>query len=105
MSESGRVQRRFIAGAVCPECQVSDRIVVETAVAHVASEALDPALAVAEGELPRRRCVACGFTEAFDATGQSVGGIPRGRAERPQSPQDVPASAVRILDPGAEPDD
>ena len=40
------IRKRFIAGAVCPECGVQDRLVVE--------------------EMPdvkRRRCVSCGFSD------------------------------------------
>ena len=38
--------KRFIAGAVCPQCQVEDRLVVEQADGVV-----------------RRRCVSCGFSD------------------------------------------
>lgn len=40
------IKKRFIAGAVCPDCGAQDRLVVE--------------------EMPdgkRRRCVSCGFTD------------------------------------------
>lgn len=40
------MKRRFIAGAICPQCQAVDRLVVEEV----------------EGTA-RRRCVSCGFSD------------------------------------------
>ena len=84
------IKTRFIAGAVCPDCQVLDRIVVETATL------------VQESELHyRRRCVACGFQDEFSS--QPVHGhhgLPRGRVERPARVSDDAAQVpVQILDP------
>lgn len=70
--------RRFIAGAVCPECRAVDRIVLEQ-----------------EGALQRRRCVSCGYTDTL------VGRTP---AEPPtrlsRHRGEAPATPVRIVDPG-----
>ena len=57
--------KRFISGAVCPACQVVDRIVIESVQGGEGSDGLD------EQEV-RRRCVACGFTEQLDAAAQAV---------------------------------
>ena len=51
------IKKRFIASAVCPSCDVVDRIVVETAVARLEN-----------CELSRRRCVDCGFADEFSST-------------------------------------
>jgi uncharacterized metal-binding protein (TIGR02443 family) len=70
--------RRFIAGAVCPECRALDRIVVEEI----------------EGGR-RRRCVSCGHTDTL-ASGSAL--EPPGRfTRRPE--REVPATVVRIVDP------
>ena len=47
-------RRRFIAGAVCPQCQALDRLVLE----------ID-----ANNQEQRRHCVACGFSELMQAVG------------------------------------
>lgn len=39
-------KKRFIAGAICPRCQIEDRLVVENV-----------------GGKARRRCVSCGFSD------------------------------------------
>ena len=81
-------KKRFIAGAVCPECNEVDRIVVEVA-QH--SESLV--------EMSRRRCVSCGFADEYaEGAGTPVSGIPKGRPERPKSAAVNPVQ-VRILDP------
>jgi uncharacterized protein len=71
--------RRFVAGAVCPQCRAVDRIVIE-----------------AEAEGVWRRCVTCGFTEA-----QPGGAAPlpatRFSGERPRAKGATPAKPVRIL--------
>lgn len=69
-------KKRFIAGAVCAQCQALDRVVVE----FVAATRTDP-------ELSRRRCVSCGFSDNFSSAGQrgSQGvpqSVPKGRPER-----------------------
>ena len=56
MTKVNIFKKRFIAGAVCPECQIVDRIVVETGIQELAQSAADE-----QPEVSRRRCVACGF--------------------------------------------
>lgn len=68
--------RRFIAGAVCPQCRSVDRIVVEAL----------------EGDR-RRRCVACGHTEALSDT---VALEPATRFTTRAS-EPTPVQAVRFL--------
>ncbi len=92
MSEFKIKSKRFIAAAVCPECDAVDRIVVEIAVALTAG-------ASAEAELSRRRCVACGFTDEFSAASRiAYQGLPKGRPEKPKTAAVNPVK-VRILDP------
>ncbi len=82
------IKKQFIAGAVCPECDVVDRIVVEVIVE-----------AVTDAELSRRRCVDCGFADEFSSPQSGpVTGVPKGRPERVRVAS-VQASTVRILDP------
>jgi len=82
------LRKRFIAGAVCPQCSELDRIVVEFARDSSSEE-----------ELNRRRCVACGFVDEFSSVdGAPARGVPKGRPERPAS-EDVDSVKVRILDP------
>ena len=78
-----RTLRRFIAGAVCPECRAMDRIVVEEQ----------------DGER-RRRCVSCGFT---DTIGSAAAAAPPTRfTRRTTSLDEPPATPVKILDPDRE---
>ncbi|XOV83842.1 MAG: YheV family putative metal-binding protein [bacterium] len=100
-------KKRFIAGAVCPECQAVDRIVVETAMpvpAGKAADRIDP-----EQALSRRRCVACGFADEFSAANLiNSQGVPRGKPEKPRprtDPSTTLTQAVRILVPGKPPQD
>lgn len=71
--EAQVIKTRFIAGAVCPDCQALDRLVVEYAIVELQSS-----------ELSRRRCVACGFVEAFNEDQPTASaGVPRvGRSGR-----------------------
>lgn len=75
--------RKFIAGAICPECREVDRIVLEV---------LDGAR--------RRRCVSCGHTDTMvnGATQELPTRVTRGQR------RDVPATSVRIVDPRSEND-
>jgi len=69
-------KRRFIAGAVCPECRCEDRIVVEpTEQGHA------------------RVCVNCGFSETLEERAPQV---PRSRLERNRT--QVPDAPVKIID-------
>ena len=82
--------KRFISGAVCPSCQVVDRIVIESL---QGSDELD------EQEI-RRRCVACGFTEQLDADAPAVSApLPRARYDRSRRTTDQ-VEVVKILEPG-----
>jgi uncharacterized metal-binding protein (TIGR02443 family) len=69
--------RRFIAGAVCPECRAIDRTVVE----------------VAEGRR-QRRCVACGHCE------QQIDASPPEPATRfvTRANASTPAQPVRLVE-------
>ncbi len=72
-------RRRFIAGAVCPQCRELDRLVVERI-----SETVQ-----------RRLCVACGFSDEVSTGGGA--GVPRGKHDQPRRvPQE--ASVVRIVE-------
>ena len=90
--EAQVIKTRFIAGAVCPDCQALDRLVVEYAIVELQSS-----------ELSRRRCVACGFVEAFNEDQPTTSaGVPRGRPERPDvQKQQIgqKSQIVRIVDP------
>ncbi len=103
MTQVNIFKKRFIAGAVCPDCQTVDRIVVETGMQHVADSDLDDP----RQEVSRRRCVACGFADEFSTdTLVSSQGVPRGKPERPKSNPSrpaTPAQAVKILDPASGP--
>ena len=103
MTQVDILKKRFIAGAVCPDCQAVDRIVVETGLVEVA----DSELANPHQEVSRRRCVSCGFADEFSADTQvNSQGVPRGKPERPKlnpSRPATPAQAVKILDPVARP--
>ncbi len=76
-------KRRFIAGAVCPECRAVDRLVVRQL----------------EGGTQERTCVSCGFTDQVGPA--QVGAVPRGKAERPTGSGTVPVQTVRVMDPQA----
>jgi hypothetical protein len=73
--------RRFIAGAICPECRALDRIVVE-----------------ASDGGRRRRCVECGHSEAMV---DSATPEPATRLDTRASPP-TPVQVVRLLDPNPE---
>lgn len=46
-----KTPKRFIAGAICPSCHEIDKLVMWS-----------------EETIPYRECMACGFTDMFDAT-------------------------------------
>lgn len=75
--DDGAPRRRFIAGAVCPECGEMDRIVLEEAEAG-----------------SRRVCVACGFSDDMKP---ASGRLPPTRFDRRNAP--TQSTPVRILDP------
>ena len=69
-------RRRFIAGAVCPECRALDRLVVEDR----------------DGQR-LQRCVECGF-ERLEQPGSS---LPRGRLDG-NTENPVEADMVRVVE-------
>jgi len=81
------MQRRFIAGAVCPRCAQMDKIVMYDNEAHQRV----------------RECVSCGYRDALDDAGQPTEELttrvnqPR-PGERPLAHEDEVA-VVRVLDP------
>ncbi len=80
------MKRRFIAGAICPQCRALDRIVLET-----------------EGDESRRCCIECDFSEALDGKpelgGNTGSSLPPSRLLRPSSSVEVESSPVRLIDP------
>ena len=85
--------KRFISGAVCPSCQVVDRIVIESLQGGEGPDEL------VEQKI-RRRCVACGFTEQLGADAPAVSApLPRARYDRSRRTADQ-AQVVKILEPG-----
>ena len=85
--------KRFISGAVCPSCQVVDRIVIESLQGGEGFDELD------EQDI-RRRCVACGFTEQLDADALDVSApLPRARYDRSHRTTDQ-IEVVKIMEPG-----
>ena len=84
--------KRFISGAVCPACQVVDRIVIESS----------KAVKVPMGWTRRSSAslVACGFTEQLDADALAVSApLPRARYDRSRRTTDQ-VEVVKILEPG-----
>lgn len=78
---SNKPVRRFIAGAVCPDCGALDRIVVDA-------------------DSNERHCVACGFREArpAPAPAEPVTRVNRAAARRIETP----AETVTLVDPAAD---
>ncbi len=80
-------KRRFIAGAVCPQCRALDRLVVTRV----------------DDQTQQRECVACGFSDQtrFDVTAA----IPRGKVERKTTlVNETTAQNVRLIDPNSDGD-
>ena len=86
--------KRFVSGAVCPECRELDRIVLEAVPLDSTEEE--------EGETSnevQRRCVSCGFTEIMESEAPPNGVVlPRARFERAKVPAAEP-QVVRLMDP------
>lgn len=81
MDDARPNRRRFIAGAVCPECRAVDRIVLEDA-----------------DDVRRRRCVACGHTD--ELVRESAVEPSTRLTRRRDTDGGIGPSPVRILDPG-----
>ena len=78
--------RRFIAGAVCPQCRAVDRIVLER----------ESTAADASGEERLRRvCVSCGYNDTLAAGSAPE---PPTRFSRRGRDEAAPATAVKIVD-------
>lgn len=89
--------RRFIAGAVCPQCQAVDRTLIESVRVNNLESDLDDMTK----EVVQRRCVACGFTEALDPEKADVTApLPRARYEKSRQTTER-VEVVKILDPAA----
>ncbi len=73
---------RFIAGAVCPQCQIADRLVIE----QVSGQT-------------RRRCVSCGFNDGLVET--QWGGVPRGKPEK-RTPTEPESQTIKLFDPNSD---
>lgn len=83
----GGGRRRFIAGAVCPNCGQQDKIVVDF-------------------DADERRCVACGFREARPAAQHTIAppAEPQTRVSRARSRRvETPAEPVKLIDPADKP--
>ena len=78
-------KRRFIAGAVCPQCRALDRVVI-------ISEAGEDG---AEEQI--QRCVECGYETQLEQTLSSGALIPKGKPERSVRASEVPAQNLTIL--------
>ena len=78
----GGSRRRFIAGAVCPNCGRQDKIVVDL-------------------DADERQCIACGFREARPAARNTTSPAElQTRVNRAQSRRvETPAEPVRLVDP------
>lgn len=73
------MKTRFIAGAVCPSCQMLDRLVIEEVTAEL-----------------QRRCVNCNYSDRMTQT--TVGGVPRGKPEKKRTPETV-VEQIKVFDP------
>ena len=75
--------KRFIAGAVCPECRALDRIVLE----------------LRDGGQEWQRCVTCGYESVRPDVNQGHIGVPRGKPERRSTnDQKIASQTVKIMD-------
>lgn len=79
------LQRRFIAGAVCPRCAEQDKVVMY------------------DDELGQRvrECVRCGYKDALDAQGNPTELVTRVNQPRPGEqplPHEDEVTLVRVLD-------
>ena len=90
-----KTTKRFVSGAVCPECRELDRIVLEAAPTEFAG-----GVGQIKGQV-QRRCVSCGFTEIMESEAPPNGVVlPRARFERAKVPAAEP-QVVRLMDPNA----
>jgi|TARA_B100000768_G_C11263805_1_gene370050 Zn ribbon nucleic-acid-binding protein len=90
-----KTTKRFVSGAVCPECRELDRTVLEAVPTNLAD-------GVAQGkDQVQRRCVSCGFTEIMESEALPNGVVlPRARFERAKV-QAAEPQVVRLMDPNS----
>lgn len=50
-----KTPKRFIAGAICPSCKETDKLVMWS-----------------EDHIPHRECMACGFSDTFDENAEKT---------------------------------
>lgn len=78
--------KRFIAGAVCPECRELDRLVLEIRTGP-------------GGDQEWQRCVACTYEAQKPQVNPAHTGIPRGKPERRvQTAREIASQTVKIMD-------
>ena len=88
--------KRFVSGAICPECRELDRTVLEAVPLDSLEDDVDEISAQVQ-----RRCVSCGFTEIMASEAPPNGVVlPRARFERNRVPAAEP-QVVRLMDPNA----
>jgi|TARA_B110000977_G_C10865241_1_gene411358 Zn ribbon nucleic-acid-binding protein len=91
-----KTTKRFISGAVCPECRELDRTVLESVPSESSSNPSEGG-----SDQVQRRCVSCGFTEIMESEAPPNGVVlPRARFERNRVPDAAP-QVVRLMDPNA----
>ena len=79
--------KRFIAGAVCPECRALDRLVLEVRVSPEGTEE------------EWQRCVACGYEARRPQVTSGPSSVPRGKPERRgQDVREVTPQTLKIMD-------
>lgn len=76
--------RRFIAGAVCPQCRALDRLVISQI----------------NEQTQQRDCVSCGFSD--QTSNETSAAIPWGKVEKAALPKETLAQNVRLIDPRSE---
>jgi len=80
------MKRRFIAGAVCPQCALQDKLVMYDD----------------EDGQRVRECVRCGFSDVLveEPPAEPLATRIQPPAEPDSPPDEVEVSVVRVLDPG-----
>ena len=76
------VKRRFIAGAICPECQLMDKLVMYQ-----------------QEDQRIRECVQCGFSEVASRSFNSSQEITTRVNRQSTDTQDETIQRVRLIDP------
>jgi len=100
MNDIRIVKSQFIAAAVCPECNLVDRLVVDVGQRNnLTTESGAASSHPPETEFSRRRCVECGFADEY-APVSHIGfqGLPKGRPERPRTVS-TEVTTIRVMNP------